>query len=99
MKEERNDLKKSVKKLNPLKDLGPLPYNKEKELLFLRYRKAVLLLNKEKIISDEVAIHSLSVIRNKLGLPSIGIFSVLKRLDVLKGKSDLCIKEDKNNER
>ena len=82
-----------TKGLNPLRDEGPIPYEKEKELLYLRYRKIIVSLEKDGLLDEHHAVHVLSVLRHKLGLPSLCIKSVLERLDVIEGKSDLCMKE------
>lgn len=88
-----------TKGLNPLKDEGPIPYEKDKELLFHRYRKIILELEKDGYLDKTRTVNVLSVLRSRLGLPSLCIKSVLERLDVIEEKSDLCIKEDKKNER
>lgn len=82
-----------TKGLNPLRDEGPLHYEEDKELLYLRYRKIIITLEKDGLLDEEQSIHVLSVLRDRLGLPSLCIKSVLERLDVIEGKSDLCMKE------
>lgn len=82
-----------TKGLNPLRDEGPLPYEEEKELLYLRYRKIIVSLEKDGLLHEGQCVHVLSVLRHELGLPSLCIKSVLERLDVIEGKSDLCMKE------
>lgn len=82
-----------TKGLNPLRDEGPLPYEEEKELLYLRYRKIIITLEKDGLLDEGQSVHVLSVLRHRLGLPSLCIKSVLERLDVIEGKSDLCMKE------
>ena len=83
-----------TKGLNPLRDEGPLPYEEEKELLYLRYRKIIVSLEKDGLLDEGQCVHVLSVLRHRLGLPSLCIKSVLERLDVFEGKSDLCMKEE-----
>lgn len=82
-----------TKGLNPLKDEGPLPYEESKKLLYLRYRKIIITLEKDGLLDEGQSVHVLSVLRHRLGLPSLCIKSVLERLDVIEGKSDLCMKE------
>lgn len=82
-----------TKGLNPLRDEGPIPYEEEKELLYLRYRKIVITLEKDGLLDEGQSVHVLSVLRDRLSLPSICIKSVLERLDVIEEKSDLCMKE------
>lgn len=82
-----------TKGLNPLRDDGPLPYEEDKELLYLRYRKIIVSLEKDGLLGEGQSVHVLSVLRHRLGLPSLCIKSVLERLDVIEGKSDLCMKE------
>lgn len=82
-----------TKGLNPLRDEGPLPYEESKELLYLRYRKIIITLEKDGLLDEGQSVHILSVLRNRLGLPYLCIKSVLERLDVIEGKSDLCMKE------
>lgn len=82
-----------TKGLNPLRDDGPIPYEESKELLYLRYRKIIVTLEKDGMLDERHVVHVLSVLRHRLGLPSLCIKSVLERLDVIEGKSDLCMKE------
>lgn len=82
-----------TKGLNPLRDEGPIPYEESKELLYLRYRKIVISLEKDGLLDEGQSVHVLSVLRHRLGLPSLCIKSVLERLDVIEAKSDLCMKE------
>lgn len=82
-----------TKGLNPLRDEGPIPYEEDKELLYLRYRKIIVTLEKDGLLNEDQSVHVLSVLRHRLGLPSLCIKSVLERLDVIEGKSDLCMQE------
>lgn len=82
-----------TKGLNPLRDEGPIPYEEDKELLYLRYRKIIVSLEKDGLLDEVQCVHVLSVLRYRLGLPSLCIKNVLERLDVFEGKSDLCMKE------
>ena len=83
-----------TKGLNPLMDEGPIPYQKGKEFLYHRYRKIILSLEKDGYLDKLDSVHVLSVLRHRLGLPSLCIKSVLERLDVIEEKSDLCIREE-----
>lgn len=78
----------SITELHPLRDKSPLPLDSDKEILFLRYKEIVSTLVSNGFVSEEAEPYVLSTIREHLGLPVVGIFSVSKSLDIITLKSD-----------
>lgn len=58
-----------IDNLNPLRDKGILPYNKEKENEFLKYKTVVDSLIGSGFLSMDEGIKILSIVRRDLGLP------------------------------
>ncbi len=58
-----------IDNLNPLRDKGILPYNKEKEDEFLKYKTVVNSLISSGFLTTDEGIKILSIVRRDLGLP------------------------------
>ncbi len=71
----------SLKMISPLSGESPIPYEEEKELIYLRYKSVVDTLIGNGIIKEAVRPFVLTRIREELGLHVEGILSVPKSLD------------------
>ena len=66
-----------------------VPFDENEETEYLKYKNQIDILKQKNLITDEVALVTLSIIRAKLGLPSIVIYLVQHELDIITLKSDL----------
>lgn len=62
-------------------DLTAVPFDNEAEEKFKKYKSQIDNLRNNRLITDEVALVTLSIIRTKLGLPSIVIYPVQQYVD------------------
>lgn len=69
-------------------DLTAVPFDNEAEEKFKKYKSHIDNLRNNRLIADEVALVTLSIIRTKLGLPSIVIYPVQQYVDKITLKSD-----------
>ena len=65
-----------------------VPFDENEETEYLKYKNQIDILKQNNLITDEVALVTLSIIRIKLGLPSIVIYPVQHELDIITLKSD-----------
>ena len=65
-----------------------VPFSEKDESEYLIYKNQIDILKQNNLITDEVALVTLSIIRIKLGLPSIVIYPVQHELDIITLKSD-----------
>ena len=65
-----------------------VPFDENEETEYLKYKIQIDILKQNNLITDEVALVALSIIRIKLGLPSIVIYPVQHELDIITHKSD-----------
>lgn len=65
-----------------------VPFDESEETEYLKYKNQIDILKQNNLITDEVALVTLSIIRAKLGLPSIVIYLVQHELDIITLKSD-----------
>ena len=65
-----------------------VPFSEKDELEYLKYKNQIDILKQNNLITDEVALVTLSIIRIKLGLPSIVIYPVQHELDIITLMSD-----------
>ena len=65
-----------------------VPFDENEETEYLKYKNQIDVLKQNNLITDEVALVTLSIIRIKLGLPSIVIYPVQHELDIITLKSD-----------
>ena len=65
-----------------------VPFSEKDESEYLKYKNQIDILKQNNLITDEVALVALSIIRIKLGLPSIVIYPVQHELDIITLKSD-----------
>lgn len=65
-----------------------VPFDKSAEAEYTKYKKRIDELRINEVITDEIALVSLSIIRTKLGLPSIVIYPVQHYVDKITLKSD-----------
>ena len=65
-----------------------VPFSEKDESEYLKYKNQIDILKQNNLITDEVALVALSIIRTKLGLPSIVIYPVQHELDIITLKSD-----------
>ena len=65
-----------------------VPFDENEETEYLKYKNQIDILKQNNLITDEVALITLSIIRIKLGLPSIVIYPVQHELDIITLKSD-----------
>ena len=65
-----------------------VPFDENEETEYLKYKNQIDILKQKNLITDEVALVTLSIIRTKLGLPSIVIYPVQHELDIITLKSD-----------
>ena len=65
-----------------------VPFDENEETEYLKYKNQIDILKQNNLITDEVALVTLSIIRIKLGLPSIVIYPVQQELDIITLKSD-----------
>lgn len=77
---------KSTMNINNINDT--ISFDKETESEYLKYKNQIDILKQNNLITDEVALVALSIIRTKLGLPSIAIYPVQHELDIITLKSD-----------
>lgn len=69
-------------------DLTAVPFDDETEEKFKKYKNHIDNLRNNRLITDEVELVSLSILRKKLGLPSIVIYPVQQYVDKITLKSD-----------
>ena len=60
-----------------------VPFNENEETEYLKYKNQIDILKQNNLITDQVALVTLSIIRIKLGLPSIVIYPVQHELDII----------------
>ena len=60
-----------------------VPFDESEETEYLKYKNQIDILKQNNLITDEVALVTLSIIRAKLGLPSIVIYLVQHELDII----------------
>ena len=60
-----------------------VPFNENEETEYLKYKNQIDILKQNNLITDEVALVTLSIIRTKLGLPSVVIYPVQYELDII----------------
>ena len=60
-----------------------VPFDENEETEYLKYKNQIDILKQNNLITDEVALVTLSIIRIKLGLPSIVIYPVQHELDII----------------
>ena len=60
-----------------------VPFDENEETEYLKYKNQIDILKQNNLITDEVALVALSIIRTKLGLPSIVIYPVQHELDII----------------
>ena len=60
-----------------------VPFDENEETEYLKYKNQIDILKQNNLITDEVALVTLSIIRTKLGLPSIVIYPVQHELDII----------------
>ena len=65
-----------------------VPFDENEETEYLKYKNQIDILKQNNLITDEVALAALSIIRTKLSLPSIVIYPVQHELDIITLKSD-----------
>ena len=65
-----------------------VPFDENEETEYLKYKNQIDILKQNNLITDEVALVTLSIIRIKLGLPSIVIYPVQHELDIITLMSD-----------
>ena len=65
-----------------------VPFDENEETEYLKYKNQIDILKQKNLITDEVALVTLSIIRTKLGLPSIVIYPVQHELDIITLMSD-----------
>ena len=65
-----------------------VPFDENEETEYLKYKNQIDILKQNNLITDEVALVTLSIIRTKLGLPSIVIYPVQHELDIITPMSD-----------
>ena len=65
-----------------------VPFDESEETEYLKYKNQIDILKQNNLITDEVALVTLSIIRIKLGLPSMVIYPVQHELDIITLKSD-----------
>lgn len=65
-----------------------VPFDENEETEYLRYKNQIDILKQNNLITDQVALVTLSIIRVKLRLPSIVIYPVQHELDIITLKSD-----------
>ena len=65
-----------------------VPFDENEETEYLKYKNQIDILKQNNLITDEVALVTLSIIRTKLSLPSIVIYPVQHELDIITLKSD-----------
>ena len=65
-----------------------VPFDENEETEYLKYKNQIDILKQKNLITDEVALVTLSIIRTKLGLPSIVIYPVQHELDIITQLSD-----------
>ena len=65
-----------------------VPFDENEETEYLKYKNQIDILKQKNLITDEVALVTLSIIRTKLGLPSIVIYPVQHELDIITLESD-----------
>ena len=65
-----------------------VPFDESEEKEYLKYKNQIDILKQNNLITDEVARVTLSIIRTKLGLPTIVIYPVQHELDIITLMSD-----------
>ena len=60
-----------------------VPFDENEETEYLKYKNQIDILKQKNLITNEVALVTLSIIRTKLGLPSIVIYPVQHELDII----------------
>ena len=60
-----------------------VPFDENEETEYLKYKNQIDILKQNNLITDQVALVTLSIIRTKLGLPSIVIYPVQHELDII----------------